>query len=249
MAQVMAQAYTPGLKVAGRVVQRARRVLPIAGEVVVRLGQRVGAQEVVARRELPGDVTPVNLANLLNVSAGDVPGYMLKREGEKVSAGEVLARTKGMFGWFQTEATSPVGGTLETVSSVTGQVMIRGKPSPVEVFAFLAGDVVEVVQGSGVVVEAEVAYIQGIFGIGGEAYGMLRATCDQPGKVLEESLLHEGMRGGGVGWWEQRIRRQRSVQPREVRQQRPREEQAQRDRVKPPLPSNRTGKTFRQELP
>ena len=58
----MAHAYTPGLQVTDRTRYRARRVLPIAGEVLVTVGDTVQARDVVARTELPGDITPINLA-------------------------------------------------------------------------------------------------------------------------------------------------------------------------------------------
>jgi hypothetical protein len=37
----MAQAYTPGLKVTARTLLRRRRILPIRGEVLVRVGEAV----------------------------------------------------------------------------------------------------------------------------------------------------------------------------------------------------------------
>ena len=61
----MGQAYTPGLKVTNRVTHRTRRLLPIAGEVLVKAGDKVDAQQVVARTFMPGEITPVNLANFL----------------------------------------------------------------------------------------------------------------------------------------------------------------------------------------
>src|SRR5262249_21931671 len=109
----MPTGYTPGLKVAARTRHRARRLLPIAGEVMVAVGDRVEAQHVVARTFMPGDVTPLNLAKLLSMPPGEVPGSMLKKEGERVAPGEVLARTKGIFGRFRSEYTSTLGGTIE----------------------------------------------------------------------------------------------------------------------------------------
>ena len=77
----MAHAYTPGLKVTPRTTHRCRRLLPISGEVVVKAGDRVGAKDVVAEASMPGEITPINLANLLSLPPGDVPECMLKKEG------------------------------------------------------------------------------------------------------------------------------------------------------------------------
>ena len=51
--------YTPGLKVVTQVRHRVRRVLPIVGEVLVKTGDRVSAEQVVAETFMPGDITPL----------------------------------------------------------------------------------------------------------------------------------------------------------------------------------------------
>jgi biotin carboxyl carrier protein len=194
----MAHAYTPGLKVTPRTRYRARRILPIAGDVLVKAGDRVQARDVVARTELPGDVTPINLANLLALPPGDVPGCLLKREGDRIEVGEPLARTKGIFGMFKNEYAAKTAGTIESVSNVTGQVIVRGAPIPVEVRAYATGEVVEVLPGEGCIVEADAALVQGIFGIGGEAYGVIRMACADHAQELTPDLIGPDMRGAIV---------------------------------------------------
>jgi hypothetical protein len=191
----MAHAYTPGLKVSSRERHRARRLLPISGDVLVKVGDRVKARDIVAQTFQPGDVTPINLANLLSVSPGDVPECMLKREGDRIEIGETLARSKGVFGFFKTEYKAKVAGTLESVSNVTGQLIVRGAPRPIEVAAFLAGEVVEVIPNEGVVIQADVTFVQGIFGIGGEAYGPIRMACKGPGEELTPQHIQNDMQG------------------------------------------------------
>ena len=191
----MSQAYTPGLQVSERTVYRARRVLPIAGEVLVQQGQAVEARDVVARTELPGDIVPINLANQLGLPPGDVPGCMLKGEGDQVEAGDVLARTKGIFGMFKNEYVSKAPGTIESISGVTGQVILRGAPILVDVRAYLTGKVVELLPQEGCVVEAEATYVQGIFGVGGETYGPIRMACRRPDEDLTPAHIKADMRG------------------------------------------------------
>lgn len=207
----MAHAYTPGLQVTARTRYRAVRLLPIAGDVLVRVGDRVHAEDVVARTELPGNVFPINLANQLAVPPGDVRSALLKREGEPVEVGELLARTKGIFGMFKSEFASRVAGRIESISSVTGQVIVRGPPIPVEVRAYLTGEVVEVTPHSGCVVEAQAAFVQGIFGIGGEAYGTLRIAAPTPAQPLTPELISDDMRGqiviGGARVTQDAVRR------------------------------------------
>lgn len=194
----MTHAYTPGLKVAARTRRRVRRALPVPGEVVVEQGRRVAARDVVARTFLPGEVTPLNLANQLSVSPAEVPALMIKKEGDPVKPGDVLARTKGMFGWFQTEYAAQTAGTIESVSGITGQVILRGPPQPLTVAAYLAGEVVEVLPGEGVVIEADVSLVQGIFGVGGEAFGPVRVACAAPEQALDPGAVGPHLRGAVV---------------------------------------------------
>jgi biotin carboxyl carrier protein len=191
----MAVAYTPGLKVTRFVRHQTRRLLSIAGDVLVKVGQKVDAKDVVAQTFMPGDVTPINLSNLLSVPPGEVSECLLVKEGEAIEVGQPLARTKGIFGVFKNEYKSKSAGTLESVSKVTGQLIVRGEPLAVRVLAFLAGEVVEVIPSQGVVIEADVTFIQGIFGIGGEAYGPLKMACADPKQELTADLLTPEMKG------------------------------------------------------
>ena len=80
----MAHAYTPGLKVAAGATIRNERRLPIEGEVTVQVGDKIEAEDVVAKASLPGNVQLVNIANLLSIPTEDIRDYMLKSEGEPI---------------------------------------------------------------------------------------------------------------------------------------------------------------------
>jgi len=90
----MAHAYTPGLKVTDYAIVERKRILPIKGEVMVEKGARVEPDTVIARTELPGDVFPVNIANLLGLGAKEVPAAMLKQIGETAEQGERRRRQR-----------------------------------------------------------------------------------------------------------------------------------------------------------
>jgi hypothetical protein len=185
----MGHTYTPGLTVTPRTVVSKKRILPLPGAVLVKPGDTVTSSTVVARAELPGKAHVVNLVNQLGILPEDLPDYMIKRESEKIERGEVLAETKPLIKWFKTDVRSPITGTVETVSTATGQVILREPPRPVELFAYLDGTVVEAFPGQGVRVETTCAFIQGIFGIGGETWGEMVLAASSPDEDLTESLL------------------------------------------------------------
>ncbi len=191
----MAHAYTPGLKVTQGARVRKRRLLPLKGEVLVEAGAAVSPQDVVARTFLPGKVEVVNVANQLGVDQSDVPSVMLKRQGDRCQEGEVIASSKSFFGLFKAQATSPIAGTVESISGVTGQVILQGEPVPVQVQAYVRGTVVEVMPEEGVVVETCGTLVQGIFGVGGETSGPIAMVCSSHSEVLDGQQIQPEHRG------------------------------------------------------
>ena len=187
----MAHAYTPGLRVTPWATIRKERRLPLAGEVLVGRGARVTAEQVVARTELPGNVQPLKAASILGQHQADLRECMLKREGDPVRRGEVIATSKSFFGLFKAHCLSPTDGTIESISTVTGQVIVREPPIPVQVDAYVAGEVVEVIPREGVVVETQGAFIQGIFGVGGETHGTIHMAVASPEEPLTLEHLRE----------------------------------------------------------
>jgi len=188
----MANVFTPGLKVTRHTHIVRERRLPLRGNVTVKPGDVVKAETVVARTELPGNVHMLNIAGLLNVHQGDVPGTMLKKVGDQVEKDEVVALSKGLFGLFKSTCRSPITGTIESVSHVTGQAVLREPPIPVEVHGYIDGVVTEVFENEGVKVECEGAFLQGIFGIGGEVFGTIRMLASSAAdRVGPERLTPE----------------------------------------------------------
>ena len=188
----MAHAYTPGLKVTeGMTIEKERR-LPLEGEVLVETGATVQAEDVVAKADLPGNVQLLNVANLLSVPAEEITEYMLKPVGETIVKDEIIATTKGLFGLFKSQARSPIDGTIEAISDVTGQVILREPPVPVEVKAYTDGKVTGIAPNEGITVETYGSYIQGIFGVGGETVGNLTVAVSSPSDELTaEQILPE----------------------------------------------------------
>jgi hypothetical protein len=189
--KMSSQAYTPGLKrKAATVVQQTRR-LPISGDVLVKKGDNVEAETIVARTFIPGNVHVVNVMALLVIDAWETSRYMLKKEGEKVKENEQIAMLKSFFGLTKKYAYSPVEGFIERISDVTGQVLIRENPSPLEIDAYIPGRIVEVLPNEGAVVETPATFIQGIFGVGGEKKGPLMTVASYDEILTAEKIKPE----------------------------------------------------------
>lgn len=211
----MGSAYTPGLTVSGDTVVRRTRRLPIKGEVPVKVGDIVGPNDVVARAMLPGPQQAIKLAEKLGVEANEAKGFFKFAVGDTVEKGQLIAETKGLWGMFKQEVHSEYSGTVESISEVTGHVLIREPSVPVEILSYIRGTVVDVMPEDGAVIEARGAMVQGIFGVGGERNGEVRCAVSGPDEVLEASHVQESDKGkiliGGAGVTLDAIRRASQV--------------------------------------
>src|SRR3569832_601754 len=160
----MGSAYTQGLTVSGDIVVKRIRRLPIKGEVMVKDGDRVHPDTVVARALLPGPHQTMKLAEEHGVEARDAPGFFQLKIGDSVEKGQIGAISKGFLGMGKKELAAKYTGTIEAISEVSGNVLVRGASIPVEVTAYIEGSIADVIPGEGAVVETRAAMGQGIFG-------------------------------------------------------------------------------------
>jgi len=177
-------AYTPSLEIKKAITVRRVRRLPIKGDVLVDLGDIVEYREVIAKTKIPGDPYTVRASYLLKCEADEVPRYMLKKVGDPVEKDEIFAKYVGFFGLIKNFVRSPIDGHIESLSTVSGRAIIREKPIPIDVDAYIPGKVVDIMPREGAVIETNVAFIQGIFGVAGEAHGEIAIIVDAPGDIL-----------------------------------------------------------------
>ena len=191
----MAHSYTPGLKVLKKTIFKKERILPLKGDVLVKSGDQLTPDTIVASTNLPGNVQMLKVSNILNIDPKDVVEALQVKEGQEVKKGDIIAETSGIFGMFKSFVESPVDGTIESISQSTGRVVVREAPIPVEVDAYVSGVVDEVVENEGIVLKSNAAFIQGIFGIAGEKRGDLLLVSSGPGEELTADQITADMKG------------------------------------------------------
>jgi hypothetical protein len=191
----MGHAYTPGLRVAKATTIDKKRLLPIKGNVLAKVGSKVKPEDIVAITNLAGSVETINIAGSLGLPAEDIKETLLKKAGDSVDEGEKIAELKSFMGLFKNDVKSPVKGTLESISEVTGTAIIRGEPIPVDVKAYIDGEVVEIIPNEGCIIRTEASFIQGIFGIGGETHGIITMVSKAPNEILDENLIKPEHKG------------------------------------------------------
>ena len=170
----------------GSALARIERRLPYAGEVIVRQGQRVEPEEVVARAFVPGIPQIVNMARALQIAPALVERAMVREVGNKVAQGEVLARSSRIGGRV---CISPVGGKIEAVDSETGYVTVSPDPTVYELQATVRGLVMDVIPNQGVRIETPAAQVYGAFGFGPERSGVLQLLVTDPAEPIEPDRI------------------------------------------------------------
>lgn len=183
-----AHAYTPGLKIK-RVtsIQKLRR-LPIMGTVHKQVGDTVNFDTIIATTHVPGDPHVINAAAELGIPRSSLHKYLLMQEGEEVKEGDRIAGYSSFFGMINKWITSPMDGSIERISNLSGQIILRGSPVPIEVDSYISGKVIEVLPNEGAVIETSGAFIQGIFGIGGENHGHLKIIAEADEYLTEDKI-------------------------------------------------------------
>jgi biotin carboxyl carrier protein len=190
-----AHAYTPGLKVKRSMTVDKLRRLPIQGQVFVKVNDSVEWNTVIARTQVSGDPEIIKVSSALGVEAEDIPPFMLKKVGDKVAKGENLAFYSALFGLIKKSVSSPIDGTVESISEITGQVIVRGAPIPVDIDAYIPGKVKDVMPREGAVITTNAAFIQGIFGIGGETHGKIHLSVGTTEDELTEDKINSDCKG------------------------------------------------------
>lgn len=188
-------AYTPGLKVKKNMTVIKSRILPIFGDTLVKVGDKVNFNTVVAKALTPGEPEIIPAAARLGVTKNTLFQYMLKKKGDILKEGELICKNVFFFGLFKRMIYAPFDSTLESVSDISGRIILRGAPIPIEIKAYIQGTVVEVIPKQGVVIETEASFIQGIFGIGGETFGEIRVIDSLKDSPLTEEQIapeHKG---------------------------------------------------------
>jgi hypothetical protein len=165
---------------------RIERRLPHPGDVLVRAGQRVEAEEAIAHAYLPGTPQVVNLARALMIAPALVERAMIREVGNKVVQGEVLARSSRIGGRV---CPAPVSGEIVAVDSETGYV--TNSPDPVEytLQATVRGLVMEVIPHQGVRIETPAAQVYGAFGLGEERSGVLQLLVTDPSEAVFPEMI------------------------------------------------------------
>ncbi len=169
------------------------RVLPAPGQVLVRVGDKVDATDVIARALQPGALCALNAARILGVGYAALPRFVLKHEGEEIKTNDLLAARGGILGLFRKKVVSPVSGTLLAVTQ--GRILLEEGATSVELRAGVRGEVIKVMPNHGATIRTMGAMVYGAWGSGPESYGVIHLLVADRMTPLTADLIDVSCHG------------------------------------------------------
>ena len=167
-----------------------RRILPVPGEVTVHIGDRVQADDIVARASIEGRLHSIDLAQALQVSVRSV--CLGVAEGQTVAKGGVLASAR-QIGLGRREVKAPFRGTVQGIDGAV--IFFRKEGRALRLRAYLPGEVCEEYPRRGVAIRTVGCLVRGVWGSGDEGRGPLATMVTGPGEMLtweKVGLQHRG---------------------------------------------------------
>jgi hypothetical protein len=156
-------------------IKRAHK-LPRGSMPRVLAGQNVKANEVLAVAEVAHEHRILNIAKTLGVEPRRIISFLVKREGDIVSAGDLIAARRKFL--RKIRVTSPIDGSIIHIEE--GQMLIEGKRTRIEVEATIPGKVVNIEAEKYIEIETSGALIQIAWGYGDFVWGTLKVMDGEP---------------------------------------------------------------------
>lgn len=166
------------------------RTLPVAGEVVAKLNQKVSPTDVIAEATWARDHVLIDVARTLSISPNVADRLLRVKEGDKVAEGAEIAISKGII---PRTIRAPRGGRVVVAGG--GQILMETGETSVSLKAGLPGTVVQIIPYRGAVIRTVGALIQGTWGNGRIETGVLLNLTEKSDDVLTASRLDVSLRG------------------------------------------------------
>ena len=174
---------------------RVTRRFPSEGDIKVRGGERVAADQSLGRSDTRLLAFRLAVAEQLAVPPREVAKYLLKPVGSAFAVGEPMARVRR--GLRSAVVTAPVACTLIEIDGEVGSVVLAPAGGG-DVPALVPGDVEYVDGQQAVVIRTVGSRVLGAVGLGGQTRGPLKVAVDGPEQELTANRVTADLSGAIV---------------------------------------------------
>ena len=166
------------------------RLLPVAGQVFVKLDQKVASTDVIAEAAWSKEHVLIDITRILKVSSDGADRLLRVKTGDKVTEGAEIAISSGIMSQV---VRSPCSGRV--VAAGGGQVLIETGDTVISLKAGVTGTVIQVIPNRGAVIRTVGALVQGLFGNGKIDNGLMLNLTEKADDVLSAARLDVSLRG------------------------------------------------------
>jgi len=157
-------------------------VIPHGSRMIVKSGDKIKKGEKLSESwASENEVIPV--ASLLGVSPQKTPKYLVKKIGEKVSEGEIIAQKKDLFSSVAIK--SPTDGQIAEINLKDGSLIVSAGIGTEGIVSPVSGVINDAVRGK-IEIEFEGESFEGEEGGGQEAFGEMVYLPGKKINVLDE---------------------------------------------------------------
>jgi hypothetical protein len=150
------------------------------------VGESVEPESIIAHCEVSAGQRLIKIAHNLGVSAKDVGKYLLRKVGDRIYRGEIIARKKQALGLGKKEIKSPADGVITEIDT-NGDIIVKFLPTPVRLVAGASGVISRIGQES-VFLKTVGIQVKGYAGDGRERDGLVKIIAKPDEFIIPQKI-------------------------------------------------------------
>ncbi len=166
------------------------RKLPGKGKIFVENGELVTPADLLGEYNQAAGFHIVNTALQLGVAPAKAANYIIRRIGERIYKGEILAERKQLFKKESDRVYASIDGIIDNINTKNGQVMFKITKRAESIPAGVWGKVINIIDNTSIDIETQVVQIQGKLGRGFDREGSIKVIASKH-EVIKEHMIKE----------------------------------------------------------
>lgn len=162
------------------------RKYPGTCKSAIKVGEKVDPESIIAHCEISAGKRLIKIAHVLGVSSKNVQKYLLRKIGDRIYTGEIIARKGGLIGLGKKEIKSPADGVITEIDA-NGDIIVKFLPIPVRLVSGASGEITKVGQES-IFLKTVGSKIEGYAGGGREREGLIKIIAKPNEFILPQKI-------------------------------------------------------------
>jgi ribosomal protein L27 len=185
--RIKMKVYCPIQKIKSKTIVRH---LGQNNQTLVSVNDYVTPSDIIGEKKPSAGFHIVNVGLLLRVPSDKAANYIIRKEGERIYKGELIAEKKKMLSSDAQHIFATVDGMIQQINKTTGQIMIKIIKKQEYVPAGLWGKVSKIDTGN-IYIDAPVLQVNGKAGRGFEREGTIKILENRHEVIREYSIKEE----------------------------------------------------------